>query len=242
MPSPKYVFTAAMDAEITKSYQENVSSGGNRVNAPRRALSERLGIPRSTISARAAVLGIIPTTRTSKAWSDEELTILEHHAHKSLHTIKYHLKRKGYARSLSSIRHCLNRSNLLKNLKGQSATSLALCFNVKPTVVTGWIRRGHLKAKRRGTARTTQQGGDAWFITDRQVRDFIVRYIEVIDFRKIDKYWLVDLLAGGYYGLGPIADEYKSESDDDFVPEELSVELANLDHHMAVGAGAMDWV
>lgn len=48
------------------------------------------------------------------------------------------------------------------------------------------------------------QGGDIYFIRDKWVRDFILAYIAEIDIRKVDKYWFVDLLAGGNIGLGPL--------------------------------------
>ena len=63
--------------------------------------------------------------------------------------------------------------------------------------ITRWIGLGYLQAKRRGTDRTPQQGGDIWYIKDRWVRDFVVDHVNEIDIRKVDKYWFVDLLAAG---------------------------------------------
>lgn len=239
---PKHIFTAEMDDEITRSYQQNISAGGLRASAPVRALSKKLGIPRASITARAAYLGVIPVTRTSKAWSEEEITILEHHAHKSLYTIQYHLEKSGFARTVQSIRHKMTRTKLRKNLKGQSAASLALCFGVNPLTVTRWLHAGLLEAKRRGTKRKKNQGGDAWFVTDRQVRDFVISHVAIIDFRKIDKYWLVDLLAGGYYGLGPIAEEYRVDNDD-FAGEEHQVDpgVSYGSYDVFSDTGGIDW-
>ena len=44
--------------------------------------------------------------------------------------------------------------------------------------------------------RTPQQGGNAWLIKDKDVRDFIVNNVNLIDLRKVDKYWFVGLLTG----------------------------------------------
>ncbi len=33
-------------------------------------------------------------------------------------------------------------------------------------------------------------------IAPEDVREFIIRYVAVIDFRKVDKFWLVELLTG----------------------------------------------
>lgn len=95
----------------------------------------------------------------------------------------------------------------LSNLKGQPANQLSLCFGVDRKTIARWIKNGWLKAQRRGTARTEAQGGDMWFIKDKWVREFIISYVEVVDFRKIDKFWLTDLLAGGNLGTGPATEK-----------------------------------
>jgi hypothetical protein len=63
--------------------------------------------------------------------------------------------------------------------------------------VLAWIRRGILAAERRGTNRTQRQGGDIWWISDRAVRRFILRYPEEIDLARVEKIWFLDLLTGG---------------------------------------------
>lgn len=40
--------------------------------------------------------------------------------------------------------------------------------------------RGWLKARKRGTNRTSAQGGDSWYIKDKDIRGFIVDSIAVI--------------------------------------------------------------
>ena len=91
----------------------------------------------------------------------------------------------------------------LQNLPGQSLTSLSFCFGVDSSVVARWIKKGLMKTQKRGTARTEDQGGDSYYIKDIWVRNFIVDNVGILDFRKIDKYWLVDLLSGGAIGTGP---------------------------------------
>jgi hypothetical protein len=77
-----------------------------------------------------------------------------------------------------------------------TARGLAALFGVDTKVVTGWIEKGWLIAQRRGTARTDQQGGDQWWIHRDQVRRFVTESVAVIDVRKLDKVWFVELLAG----------------------------------------------
>jgi hypothetical protein len=65
--------------------------------------------------------------------------------------------------------------------------------------VTGWVNKGWLRAARRGTERTPQQGGDEHWIHMRDVRRFVIDNVAAVDFRKVDKFWLVDLLAQREY-------------------------------------------
>ncbi|MFC0243657.1 hypothetical protein [Rhodopseudomonas telluris] len=49
--------------------------------------------------------------------------------------------------------------------------------------------------------RTAAQGGDEWSIHRRAVRAFVIDNIASVDFRKLDKFWLVELLTSA----GPVA-------------------------------------
>jgi hypothetical protein len=60
-----------------------------------------------------------------------------------------------------------------------------------------WIESGDLKAIRRETARTELQGGDIWFIEKTAVKAFIIQNIGIVDIRKVDKFWFVEMLTGG---------------------------------------------
>lgn len=84
----------------------------------------------------------------------------------------------------------------LKNLNGQSATHLAMCLGEDTHFVQRAINRGLIKTNRRIQNRTPQQGGNAYLIKDKDAREFIVENVNMIDLRKVDKYWFVDLLTG----------------------------------------------
>jgi len=84
----------------------------------------------------------------------------------------------------------------LQNINGQSATSLAICLGEDSHFVLRAIRTGILKASKRIQNRTPQQGGNAWLIKDKDVREFIINNVNLIDLRKVDKYWFVGLLTG----------------------------------------------
>jgi len=153
--------------------------------------------------------GWIAKTRKEPDWGERELKILERSAHLSPERIALRLKRYGFSRSVTGIVLKRKRMRFLRNLHGWSKRQVAACFGVDDHAISRWIRLGYLKAKRRGTKRVEAQGGDHWFIKDKWLRDFIVNNVAEIDFRKVDKFWLVDLLAGG-----PTAEDVRSKQKD----------------------------
>ncbi|WP_420133971.1 hypothetical protein [Rhodopseudomonas sp.] len=127
------------------------------------------------------------------------------HAHKRPDTIRRMLASKGYQRTSTAILVKLKRhgggTGKNADLDHYTAGALAVLFGVDGKTVSGWIARGWLKAQRRGTARTAAQGGDEWSIHRRAVRAFVIDNIASVDFRKLDKFWLVELLTSA----GPVA-------------------------------------
>lgn len=206
--SRKYILPPDADELIRRAYHEDVGMEScAQGNHPVRDLAKKLGVPRWKISRRAIHLGLIVKKKKEPPWSEEELKILERQARFSPETIQRKLKERGYVRSVTSILLKRKRMKFLQNLNGQTANSLSLCFGVDKKTITRWIKQGLLNAQKRGSRRTEVQGGDMYYIKDRWVRDFIIDYVDVIDIRKIDKYWLVDLLAGGQNGTGSATKE-----------------------------------
>ena len=196
---PKYVITPEMHDRIKSVYQS--VTGRGQVNE----LAREIGLPRWKVSRYAMHQGLIPVQKKEPDWNEKELGILERSAHFSPERIQENLKKAGYRRSCTGILLKRRRMRFLKNIAGHSSRSVAECFGVDDKSVTRWIAKGWLKARRRGTARTEAQGGDHWYIIDKWIRDFCINYVAVIDFRKVDKYWLTDLLAGGNNdGVGPL--------------------------------------
>lgn len=191
----KQPITPEMHERIRAVYQG--MTGRGQVNK----LARELGLPRRKITQHAIQQGWVAKKHKTPDWTERELRILETSAHLCLERIQKNLKKAGFSRSVTGIVLKRKRMRFLKNLGGQSARGLAECFGVDVHCIMRWIRLGYLKARKRGTNRTERQG-DHWYIKDMWVRDFIINCVDEIDFRKIDKYWVVDLLAGGYYGIG----------------------------------------
>lgn len=188
----KVNFTPAMDALIFKLYRENIARQGL---VKKTALA--FGVPRHVISRRAAAIGAYTPLKKEPAWDEKELSILEHNAQLSVEVIKKKLSAAGYQRSIAGIHLKRKRMRFLKNMDGMSAMTVAEFFGVDSHWVTNKIKQGLLKAEKRGTGRTEKQGGDIYFIKEKDLRRFIVNNPEIIDLRKVEKFYFIELLANG---------------------------------------------
>lgn len=180
-----------IDKQISLLYQQRIEKGAVA------AFSRRFGISRHQVRRRALQLGVVQQTRKEPPWSEPELELLETHYHKNPENLRAIFRRRGYIRTATAI--SVKRKRLGLTIAGAdiySATGLAKVMGIDSNVITRWIDKGLLRATRKGTSRTPQQGGDSWQITHKAVRDFIADNVALVDIRKADKFWLVDLLVG----------------------------------------------
>jgi hypothetical protein len=181
-----------IDAQIRQLY----------LDPPRRRgavaeLAARIDRPADWIGRRAVKLGLARPRFRDPQWTEQELELLEEHAHKGPHTVANILRRHGYQRSASAID--LRRKRLGIRLADDpdrfSPHQVALAMGVDHHKVRRWISAG-LKAKPRGTARTAAQNGDEWLIKRRDLRAFLISHLGDWDHRRCEQLWLVELLAG----------------------------------------------
>jgi hypothetical protein len=188
-PRKKWFSTDEIDREIVSTYQNNPEK--NAINK----LAERVSRPRWWVTKRAAKLGCYLPRFKEPDWIKAEEELLEKHAHKTPDIISGIFARNGFARSATAIIVKRKRLNCdLRDYDHYTASHLAKEFGVDIKAVTRWINNGWLKASRRGTKRTRSQGGDMWWVRRRDVKAFVADNVAQIDFRKVDKVWLVDLL------------------------------------------------
>lgn len=190
MKPAKYIITDRAHEMIRSTYLNGTQNGEVA------DLADKLKIPRWKISRYALQHGWIQRCKKEPAWSIRELEILERFARLTPERIQIRLKAAGFTRSLNGIVLKRKRMRMLSNLDGQSARNLADCLGVDAKFVTKAIQAGRLKAKRRGTDRTDRQGGDMWYIKDKHIREYLLENVHEIDFRKVDKYWYTDIVAG----------------------------------------------
>jgi len=160
-------------------------------------LSQSVARPRWWVSKRAVALGLVAPRFKSPDWTPIEDEIVAARQTQALATIRRALQRSGFERTETAIKVRLKRKGLSRiDPEGYTARAVAEGFGVDVAVITRWISLGWLSAKRRGTSRGAQQGGDIWMIRPRAIRDFIIHNVGSIDIRKVEKHWFVEMLAG----------------------------------------------
>lgn len=167
---------------------------GDTRNGEVKALASWLGIPRWKISRYAIEKGWSQKAFKSPPWTEEEDAALEKYSRYCIEKIAVNMKKDGFNRTCTAIAIRLRRKRILQNLDGYSAHQLSECLGIDEKSVVRLIDKKLLRAERRGTARTEKQGGDEWWIKPRYIRNFLIDYIGEIDMRKIDRFWLVDML------------------------------------------------
>lgn len=186
-----YTFTPAIDAEIRRVYQTVVARGALN------ALCARLMMPRHSVSRRAQLLGLLVPRFREPPWSEKEIELLHMHTVKTAVVIQRLLKRAGFTRTATAITVKRKRLHLPADEPGTySANGLAKLMGVDGKTVTRWIHREGLRASRRGTKREAVQGGDEHRIVEKDLRTWIRKHPQVVDLRKVDRFWFLELVFG----------------------------------------------
>lgn len=193
----KYHRNEQTDAVVRRAY----SSPDYARKAVKEAAAQ-LGWPVHHIYREALRLGVIHARKKEPPWTDREMELLEHWQHMDAKVIARKFREKGFNRTPIAIT-LQRRRKLMSRLQDArvdagiyNSRQLALCFGIDSKGVVRWIEKGWLQGRRAGTQRTEAQHGDHWEIRERDVRRFLIDYIAHVDVRKVDKFWLVDLLVG----------------------------------------------
>jgi hypothetical protein len=83
---------------------------------------------------------------------------------------------------------------LLSNLEGISACLCAEFLGVDLHWVLKHIRSGQLKAEK---IRQDRQGKVNYYIQENNLRNFIIDNPDLIDLRRVEKYYFIELVANG---------------------------------------------
>jgi hypothetical protein len=184
---------AALDARIkelwpTLELPEGAVSGAKEI-------ARQLGEPRWLVSDRCCILGLTRPRKKEPPWTAAEDELMKqvplHDPDRCSELFRAH----GFARTPTAIVVRAKRVNLSRRQKdAYSATAAAKVLGLDSKTVTLYCLKGVIKAGRRKTKRLPQQGGDPHSIGRADLRQFVIDNLELIDFRKVDKYAIVDLL------------------------------------------------
>ena len=185
----KFHFTPEMDKELLYTYSVNTDSKPRVIN-----LSNKFNMPRWALYQRALKIGAVQLSHQKKKWRADEIKVLERNAHFEPLTIKKRLDKAGFQRSIASIVLKRKRMRLLSNLEGMSACLCAEFLGVDVHWVLKHIRSGLLKAQK---IRRDSQGKVNYYIKEKNLRKFILNNPELIDLRRVEKYYFIELVANG---------------------------------------------
>ena len=201
-PYRKVEWDAAMDQQVRREWPRITAREPGRTST---RLAQQLCVPVHVLRLRAAKLGLTMMRVKETVWSEAELELLERYHHLAPYTLAARFRQAGFQRTVTAIIVKRNRMGwqIADGFNAYSAHGLARLMGVSTVPVLGWIKRGLLKTKPRGDSVAANGGpGDRWLILPKDVRAFIIEHIAQIDIARADKYWLVDLLAGGDVGHG----------------------------------------
>lgn len=159
-------------------------------------LATRLELPRWVLSKRANVLGLTVSHKKEPPWTAaEDLLMTQVPLSDPTRAAKI-FREHGYKRTATAITVRAKRLDLSRRESRPrlSATQAARILGIDIKGITALCIAGTLPATKRDDARTPQQGGAAWDIRPSDLRRYISDQIASIDFRKVDKVALVDLL------------------------------------------------
>ena len=185
----KYFFTPEMDKEIHYTYSVNTDGKPRVIN-----LAKKFNMPRWAVYQRALKIGAVNSSHQKKPWSEEEVRILRKYSRYAPQTINKRLAKAGYQRSIASIVLKRKRMRLLSNLDGMSACLCAEFFGKDPHAVLKYIGQGLLKAQ---VIRRDREGKANYYIKEKDLRNFIINNPYLIDLRKVEKYYFIELVANG---------------------------------------------
>lgn len=184
--------TPQIDAAITRVYSGAPSNGAVK------KLALTLGRPRGWICNRARALGLVVPRFKEAPWSEAEIEIVRAHGGKHPDVVRRIMKKAGFTRTATAIKLKTKRLHIAREVDENlyTARGLGIALGIDSGMISSWIARGWLKARRKPVPKGCDPEKGNWVIARRDVRNFVIDNVAVVDFRKVDKFWLVDLLAG----------------------------------------------
>lgn len=194
------ITTPHIDREIVRIYQS-----GKR--GAIKAFAEKIDRPYAWVRYRAEQLGIRnPRCKPHGgiAWNDpQELEIVETWAHCNVLTIQRKLKKAGYYRRPYAIENQVRKMKLDRmDPDYYRGIELAGLLGVSHQIIGRWVKNGFLEAtKRDNRLRMYSDDVHQLWIKRTALKTFIREYPQMVDLRKVDRLWFIDLVLGAPRGI-----------------------------------------
>lgn len=195
-PKHRIIPPEGLDDEMRAAWPLMSGDKKGEVNA----FADTRGLPRWWITKRAMALGLTQPHKKEPPWTAAEDALLGRLDLTDLDKASATFREHGFARSPTAINVRAKRKGIARRSTRAtfSATEAAKILGIDSKGVTAEILRGDLVATKRQDKRLPQQGGSSWDITPADLRDYIVTFLERVDFRKVDKFEVVALLTGDH--------------------------------------------
>lgn len=194
MSKRKY-FLSEDEIQLIRRYYDGKTISTNKIV---RLLDHRY--PRWYVKRKAREWGLAKCFMMPD-WSEKEVEYL--HAHfprKGFVAIQNGLKRinGGILRSVTAITLKKRREHINKRSDGFTMRMVEDLLGTNHHKIEKWVRMGWLKDARKGTLRTSIQGGDMHHFEAKNLRSFVIEHPEEIDLRKIEgmNFYFIQLIAG----------------------------------------------
>lgn len=214
--------TPGIDAAIRRAYASGKSGAARRC-------AEACNRPRWWIVVRAKALECRALkSQNSRPWTDRERGTVRAAAHLPLGEIQARLKASGSRRTLGAIKMLKARENI-EALRDQplSGTRAAFLLGIDVSSLTRLISAGRLIA---GRARGDGVGKcQQYLIEPVEIARFAIKHPQMVDLRKVDPIWFIDLIA--HHSADAMRDMHRTQSvriaqmvreAPDIVPERLA--------------------
>lgn len=164
------------------------------------ALAVAVGRPAWWVYRRAVALGLVYPRRKRDVWTPAEDAILAAAPHLGTRTLQRRLKAAGHQRSEVAVAVRLRRLRLSVVEPDTFTTGeLAPLMGVSETTVRGWITREGLPAR---TTPGSQAARPQYRIRVQQLRQWVASHAQLVDLRRVDRFWFIDLAFGKFERSG----------------------------------------
>lgn len=192
-------WTPAQDMVLTERYSRN-KYGSNAI----RVSAKILGVTAGAVYSRAIQLGLIHS-RERYRWLQTELDVVENYAHRSLETIQRKLTGVSpHKRTRTAIANQIARLRLRSSMDGLNHTQLAQALGVAVSTLHKWRQEKLIGATRLPSLDRHKGACDIylqapWYYSHKEIERFVFRFPSLIDLRKVDQLWFIELMRNGRY-------------------------------------------